>query len=377
MRVDASGRIVALAPCRSRAPASLILPGLVNAHVHLQLPPLEPRRAFVPWIRAVLQDRSTSSTADHLRRGEANLRQLVQDGVCAVGEVDSTGHSPTILRELPVAGLCYQEVVGFDLDVGAARRVLEERLVSGSRWCPLGLSPHAPYSVSPALFREVARTRRPLTVHVAETPEEVQFLEHGTGPFRDLLVTLGKLPPRFKAPGRGPVEYLDHLGLLSPRSLLVHAQHASTAEVELIRERRAPVVVCPGTIRYFQRQAPPIETWLQQGICVALGTDSRASNRTLSLRSELATARTMWPALSPETLLRMVTTNGGRALSRPGCGRLFVGGPASFVTLPLEDVNALQDVLEGFVTGDVQPTATWLRGRRYAGRSVEAASTAS
>lgn len=378
IRVDAAGRIVALARCRpSQAPPDLILPGLVNAHVHLQLPALASPRAFVPWIRAVLRDQSHATSADHRRRGAATLGQLVRDGVCAVGEVDSTGQSPTILRTTPVAGRCYQEVVGFDLDARAARRLLKERMVSGSRWCPLGLSPHAPYSVSPALFREAARTRRPLAVHVAETPDEVQFLQDGTGPFRELLGDLGRLPPDFKPPGKRPVEYLDELGLVSPRSLLVHAQHISTAEMELIQQRGAPVVVCPGTIRYFQRQPPPVAGWLQQGIRVALGTDSRASNQTLSLRSELAAARNMWPTLCAETLLLMATANGGRALSRPGCGRLVVGGPASFITLPLRHVNELQDVLESFVTGDVAPTATWLRGRSCVGGSVEAALTTS
>ncbi len=375
IRVDTAGRIVGLATCRQRqAPPQLILPGLVNAHVHLQLPPLRTqRRSFVPWVRAVLRDRGSATAAEHRRWGTAALRELVRDGVCAVGEVDSTGASPAILRAVPVAGRCYQEVLGFDLDQAAARRLLKERLISGSRWCPLGLSPHAPYSVSPALFREVARAGRPLTVHVAETPEEVEFLRHGSGPFRDLLAELGKLPPAFRAPGKGSVAFLDEFGLLSPRSLLVHAQHVSAEEVELIRKRRAPVVVCPGTIRYFHRRPPPVAKWLQQGICVALGTDSRASNDMLSLRAELAVARTLWPALSSETLLMMVTANGGRALSRPSCGRLVPDGPANFITLPLDNANELQAVLHGFVTGEVAPTATWLRGRHCAGRSVEAA----
>ncbi len=377
-----AGRVVALSTCRARqAPPQMILPGLVNAHVHLQLPALgTPRRSFVPWVRAVVREQAAATSDDNWRRGMAVLRQLVDDGVTAVGEVDATGTSPAILRALPVAGRCYQEVLGFDLDTKAARRLLARRLISGSRWCPLGLSPHAPYSVSPALFREVIRAKRPLTVHVAETREEVEFLRHGKGPFRDLLSELGKLPPAYRPPGKGPVEYLHELGLLSPRSLLVHAQHVSPAEVELIEKQRAPVVVCPGTIRYFRRRPPPVATWLSRGICVALGTDSLASNQAcspplppaLSLRAELTVARDLWPALPPEALLSMVTVNGGRALSRPGCGRLAPGGPANFITVPCQSGYRVQDMLEGLVSGEVAPAATWLRGRR-ARRSVEAA----
>ncbi|MHC4515976.1 MAG: amidohydrolase family protein [Planctomycetota bacterium] len=380
IRVDGAGRIVSLARCRARkAPPRLILPGLVNAHVHLQLPALKRRhRSFLAWVRAVLRDRRVATDEDHRRRATAALTALVADGVTAVGEVDSTGLSPAILRSLPVAGRCYQEVLGLDLDARAARRLVQQRLISGSRWCPVGLSPHAPYSASPALFRAVARTGRPLSVHVAETPEEVEFLHRGRGPFRDLLAELGRLPPAFRAPGKGPVAFLDALGLLSPRSLLVHAQHVSAAETKLIRRRGAPVVVCPGTIRYFRRRPPPVARWLREGICVALGTDSRASNETLSLRSELAVARALWPELSAETLLAMATCNGGRALSRPSCGSLIPDGPANFITLRLSDAHELRDVLQGFVAGQIVPDATWLRGGRFrVRRSVEAASVTS
>ena len=368
------GRIVSVARCRARqAPPGLILPGLVNAHVHLQLPTLGRRpRNFLAWIRAVLRDREGATDEDHRRRGSTALRDLVRDGVTAVGEVDSTGNSPSILRAIPVAGRCYQEVIGPDVTGPAARRLVQQRLISGSRWCPAGLSPHAPYSVSKALFRAVARTRRPFTVHVAETPEEIEFLRHGRGPLWDLLSELGRLPKGFRAPGKGAVAFLDTLGLLSPRSLLVHAQHVTNDEVELIRRRGAPVVVCPGTIRYFRRRPPPVAKWLREGICVALGTDSRASNETLSVRSELAVARSLWPALSAETLLSMVTANGGTALLRKSCGRLVSGDPASFIALPLKNARELPDVLDGFVAGQMPPLATWLRGRRFrARRSVE------
>ena len=312
--MDPVGRIVGVSRCRWRdAPPRLILPGLVNAHVHLQLPALPRRhRSFSTWVRAVLRERGQSTPEDHRRRAAAALRELVGDGVTAVGEVDSTGESPAVLRAVPVGGRCYQEVVGFDLANKAAASLVRERMIPGSRQCPGGLSPHAPYSVSPSLFRAVVRAGRPMTVHVAETPEELEFLQRGRGPFRDLLEELDRLPAGFRPPGQGAVAFLDSLRLLSSRSLLVHAQHVSPDEVELIRRRRAPVVVCPGTIRYFRRRPPPVPRWLQQGICVALGTDSRASNETLSLRHELSIARSLWPGLNSESLVSMVTGNGSR-----------------------------------------------------------------
>jgi cytosine/adenosine deaminase-related metal-dependent hydrolase len=365
-----AGRVVFVGPLRrgSRVPPRAILPGLVDAHVHLQIPPLDrPCRRFVDWLRAVMRARHRCGWDDHVAQADAAVAGLLNEGVTAVGEVDSTGASPVVLRRHRVAGSCYREVTGFDLDAAAAADLLDRSSGPGSRFCRAGWSPHAPYSVSRHLFRAVHTRGRPLAIHVAESAEEEQFLAHGSGPFRDLLEELGRLPAGFRPAGVGAVTMLSRLGLLGPGTTLIHAQHISRREAQLVAKRGSPVVVCPGTIRYFRRPAPPVAEWMAMGIPVALGTDSLASNTRLSLRHELQLARSLWPALSPATLLGMVTEAGGRAVGRAGVGQLRRGGPASLVVAEMTapaTARGIAAFLDEFTAGGARVTEVWLRGRR-------------
>jgi len=305
--------------------------------------------------------RHHTTKADHLATGRAALRSMIRDGVVSVGEVDSTGLSPGILRETDMSGLCYQELVGFDLGRREAHAMVQQRGLPGTRRCRAGLSPHAPYSVSLNLLKACQTRGRPMAIHVAETPEEVQFLRDGRGPFRELLEQLEKIPDGFRPPGVSPVQWLERAGVLGPGTSLIHAQHVTRDDVERIARSGSPIVVCPGTIRYFRRRPPPVPEWLDLGIPVALGTDSLASNTGLSIREEMAEARRMWPQLSPETILEMATGNGHRALSLTATPGLRRGGPASFLVLRCDDDG--RDCLEALTSNEDAPAQVWLRGR--------------
>ncbi|MDP6929767.1 MAG: amidohydrolase family protein, partial [Planctomycetota bacterium] len=235
--VIAHGRIVSIRRLvrRARVLDCAVFPGLVNAHAHLQLGRLgHVERRFLPWVRAVMPAARETSRQDLARRAQRSIRSLVRSGTTAVGEIDSTGLSSAELRSTGLAGRCYQELLGHDLGPQAARRELISRGVQGSRPCPAGWSPHAPYSVSPALFRAAARSGLPLMVHAAETEEEMQFLHTGRGPFRDLLEELGRIPPGFKPARLGAVRWLDRLGVLDSSCAVVHAQHLEEGEAELL-----------------------------------------------------------------------------------------------------------------------------------------------
>ncbi len=368
---DTTGRIVRVgrAPKGAKVQDLAALPGLVNAHAHLQLEGVGPApTTFVSWVGAVMASRARADQRTLRANAVANLRALLRDGCTAVGEIDSTGLSPAALRTVPFAGRCYQEVTGFHLDATSARELVAHRRAQGSDHCPASMSPHAPYSVSPALFAECARGRVPISVHAAELPEEQQFLREGTGPFRELLVRLGRLPEGFRAPGVGAVRHLERLSLLRPTTLLVHCQELERGDAARIAAGGASIVVCPGTIDYFGRTPPPVGEWLRRGIPVALGTDSRASNRAMSMLEELSAAARMWPSLGPSTLFAMATAHGGRALCRPGLGLLRRGARADIFAVAAEGRSSA-DVLESVVRGSLRPRATWLAGRMHRARS--------
>lgn len=361
----AGGRVEAVEELPSASGLdNLLLPGLVNAHVHLALPALDGgARRFDRWVQEVMAARQGLGEVGGARLAEQHAASLLADGVTAVGEIDSTGASPAALQAVPLAGRCYRELTGFHLDAAGAQALLQDAPAVGTAACHPGWSPHAPYSVSPALFGALRDSGQALAVHVAEIAEEVEFLQHGTGPLRSLLEDLGRLPPGWQAPRQGPVQYLDELGLLGPRCQLVHAQLTSAADAARIAARGAPIVICPGTIEYFGRPRPDLHRWLELGIPVALGTDSRASNTGLSLREEMRRLRTWWPDLSAERVLAMATQAGGQALARPGLGRIQPGGAADL--LEIECRGSPDRAIEDFTRATQQPRRIWLGGARH------------
>lgn len=360
---DAQGILRSVRRARGPALDLLVVPGLVNAHVHLQLAPLQRhRRQFVPWVRQLMGERMHQSMADWEQAARVHLASLRTSGTTAVGEVDSSGASPALLHEAGFAGRSYRELTGFHLGPVEAKDLVAERLGRGTVRCGVGLSPHAPYSVSAALFRAARARRVPLSVHVAETAEEQEFLQHGTGPFKALLRDLGRLPAGFEPVGTGAIELLDRLGLLGPTTQLVHCQHLLRGDAERIARAGSPVVVCPGTIEWFGREAPPVPAWLRRGIPTALGTDSAASNREpLSMVAELARAGRLWPSLRPEQLLAMATVHGAAAIARPDLGVLGRGRAMDAVAWPACG-DRIGKVLERVLASAELPAFTWLRG---------------
>lgn len=348
----------------------LLLPGLVNAHAHLQLSAL-PRPAgpdFVAWLQAVISRRGQVGPLAAQARTERALDELLRSGCTAVGEIDSLGTSPALLHAIGMAGRCYQEVLGFDLDARAAANLVRVRARRGTVACAAGLSPHAPYSCSSALLRASRRATSHITVHVAEVEAELQLLRRGSGPMRRLLQRLGKWP-RAGVPRHGSsVEWLAGSGALDRRTLLVHLQVSSASDLDLVRRRRSPVVVCPATIEFFRRQPPDVPGWLRAGIVVALGTDSRASSRgPLSMVTAMALARRMWPGLPPASVLAMATRWAACAIGRPGLGRIAQGGRADLCAFRLPHRASWSDAVDAATAGDLPVHGTWLCGRRVHG----------
>lgn len=364
---DECGRIVSLR--RTRAPVEdvCVLPGLVDAHSHLQIAPMRPdEHRFVPWLHAVLATRATDSVSAERARTLARGRELLREGVTAVGDIDATGRGFDALARLPLRGRVYRELTGFHLDAVAARVLVRDRWRRGVGALRTGLSPHAPYSVSAALFAAARAARSPLAIHCAETAEEQAFLREGGGPFAELLARLGRLPRDFRPPGVGAVRWLERLGVLAPTTALVHCQELERGDDARIAAAGASVVVCPGTIEWFGRTPPPVPAWLARGIPVALGTDSPASSRHFSLRAELRAAARLWPQLRPQQVFAMATTAGGRALGLRGAGRLSRGGRADFLLLGgvADPARAVTTFVHG--GGDVvgvHIADRWLAGR--------------
>jgi cytosine/adenosine deaminase-related metal-dependent hydrolase len=363
----------------------IVLPGLVNAHTHLEFSelaePLAVTGGLPDWIARVVAARRTraagasGNTEDRvvaaIRRG---LAESVAGGVTAIGEIATAaapqayagpGPRVRVFREglgLRAAGVeAVPRGVAADLD----------RLTSAGIAC--GISPHAPYSVAASLGRRLlavaGRRRLPVAMHLLESGAEAELLARGTGPFRRLLEDLGAWDPAAPPALLPAAEWIGRLAT-ARRGIVVHATHIAhdpAALARLARHRnRLVVVVCPRTTWAISGTLPPLAILREAGIRVAIGTDSRASNPDLSV---LAECRTLVDAglVSPEEALRMATIHAAWAVGfERRAGRIAPGRPADLAIL--RPAASASEPCAAALDPATAVVATLRRGRVIAGR---------
>ena len=354
-----------------------VLPGLVNAHTHLELSYLRtavpPAERFLDWIRLLMARRREFLDAADPRILDAardGIREARAAGTALVGDISNTLVTVALLAEAAMPAVVFYELLKFDERdaVGRVQRARQQLDALPSHAdVRTSLAPHAPYSVAPLLFRAIRADldRHPFgpsTVHLAESAEEVQFLKTGEGPWRELLQELGVWASDWKPPGNGPVSYLADAGFLDRRVLVVHGVQCTAADRERLAAIGCTLVVCPRSNRHVGVGAPPIDAFYRAGIAVAFGTDSLASVEDLSVFGELAEARRIAPAVPARQLLESATLAGARALGFGGeLGSIEPGKRASLlaVSLPL----GADDVEEYLVSGIEPSQIRWLDAR--------------
>ena len=353
--------------------SSVILPGLVNAHTHLELSYLHerirPSSGFGAWVRQVISLRSAYPDPSHPDIVDAARRAIDgarAAGTALIGDISNSLVTVPLLQEAGMCARVFYELLGFterapEARVAEARARANAAAVDG---VPVSLAPHAPYSVSAALFKAIRAdlechpTDRS-SVHMGETPEEVELLTRGSGEIRDLLRELGRWPEEWRAPGAGPVEYLQNLGVLDSRMLAVHGVQFSASDLGELRRLGTTIVSCPRSNAYVGVGSPPLAEFYASGVPVAFGTDSLASVADLNLFAELAEARRIAPSVSARRLLDSATRIGAVALGfGDDFGTIEPGKRAALIA-----VNVPADVtdVEEYLVSRVRPLdVRWL-----------------
>ena len=363
-----------------------VLPGLVNAHTHVELSWLEgrvpPAASMHEWISAIVRTRRAATPGGRdteLAAARHAVSSMVATGTALVGDVSNSLMTPGMISEAGLGGVVFYELLGFNAadPAGAVRdawaRVNEARTnLTEPRGTPgnpveprlsFSVVAHAPYSVSPALFTAiVARAgRAPLSVHLAESPEELEFLRTGLGPIRRMLKSLGVWTETWRVPNCDPVQYVTDLGYLRPGTLVAHAVHVTDDGLERLRRARAVIVTCPRSNLWVGAGPPRLSHFYASRVPVAVGTDSLASSPTLSVFDELAEMRRLAPEVSAATLLESATRIGAEAL---GYGRDFgtlASGKRAVLTRVSIPAAGASDVEEYLVSGVPAPDITPLR----------------
>src|SRR6266513_508067 len=322
-------------------PQASLVPGLVNTHTHLELTHLAGKnseRDFAAWIRTLRSLKDATTPEAFLRSAELGVRDAWAAGVTCVADTGSTGAALEALARLGGRGIYYQEVFGPDpAHCAASMAELEHALARlsplASSPLSLGVSPHAPYTVSEPLYRAVAEFARgaglPVALHLAESSAETQLVQQGSGPFADALRARG-IP--VTAHHGSPVQYLVQLGVLQRATgwLCIHCVQVDGPDIESLRGAGVAVAHCPRSNRAHGHGTAPLAAFRRAGLRVGLGTDSVVSVGDSSLWAEAAAA-----GLDDEDALRMLTIEGARALGLEGeIGSLEVGKQADLAVFP-------------------------------------------
>ena len=345
----------------------VVLPGLVNAHTHLELSWMRarvpPGESMPEWAARLMALRRTLSADAAEPIGEA-VHSARAAGTSLVGDVTNTLAAYDVLVASDLGAAVFREVLGFSArdpeQVVADAQAQLNALMPMARLRP-SVVPHAPYSVSPALFHAVAAVAgaRAISVHLGESADEIRFLREGTGAWRDLLMGLGAWNEAWTPPGCGPVEYLDRFGLVTSRLLAVHGTHLDAHDLARLAHAGATIVTCPRSNRWTGAGSPPIEQFYSSGVRVAIGTDSLASVEDLNVFSELAAVRRLAPHAPASRILESATIHGAAALGFGSeFGTIAPGKRADLIAVRLP--RGVDDVEEYLLSGIEPPDVRWI-----------------
>jgi cytosine/adenosine deaminase-related metal-dependent hydrolase len=319
---------------------AVLLPGLVNVHAHLELPPLLDAvrsTSFPGWILNLIAAKRGLSLSDYAEAASANIRRLIETGTTTVGEISTHGASPGLLKRSGLRAVVFKEFIGMDPAAEFNSSLGPGRNTSLVRF---GLSPHTPYTVSEKALRSIAayalsRDLR-LAVHVAESSDEERLLQGKRSGLHEVYRAAG-WDPAWAPTARSAVQYLRAVGLLNSRLLAVHAVRVTDQDIKLMKNAHCSIAHCPRSNRELGVGRMPLGKMLDAGITVGLGTDSLASCPNLNMWDEMRAAYRLHArdGVTAEEIMAVATRKGAQALGFDNLGVLTTGNEADLIAAPL------------------------------------------
>lgn len=366
-------------------PGCVLLPGFVNAHTHLELTHFpswrlrssvdyNPRR-FTDWIIQLIKITRSMAAEDYPPSIGEGVRMCLESGTTAIGEILTNPAMAELYYHSPLAGRLYFELLGqepshFKSKLAAATAAVHQ----GEGQARFGLAPHSPYTIAQehlAAIRDTSALHSlPLSIHLSESRSEADFIFDGSGELASSFYPFVGWERFLGHPARcSSTELLDRYGLLTPTTLAAHCVHVSVADARILKSRGVHIVLCPRSNELLDVGRAPVHLFKKIGIPLALGTDSLASNNSLSLWDELRFALDTFPDdLTESDVLRMVTTGAAAALGiSASSGSLEPGKRADFQVVGNCD-GGEDGVLER-VMRDGHLQEVYVGGMRYAGNA--------
>lgn len=336
-------------------PGCVLAPGLINAHCHLDYTNMRgciaPPENFSDWIKSINALKRDFSTEDYLKSVMKGFDMLIDSGTTTVGNIEAFPELLPHLSPPPIRTWWFLELI----DV--RNRLYDETSLIGAlsffeqhpRWLGgFGLSPHAPYTASPELYRLAKscseRLQMPFTTHVAESVQEHEMFTNARGGLYDLMFKLGR---DCSDCGQGSaLSHLLELGLLTHNCLAVHVNYLQDYDFPALAETGVHVVYCPKCHSYFGHRPFQLERLREHGVNICLGTDSLASNNSLDMRSEMREAKLKHPQLTNRQCMEMVTLNPAKALNQEGrIGEITEDALADLVAFSMDEHSNPYDAI--------------------------------
>ena len=351
---------------------SAIVPGFINAHTHLELTNLHKslngNGNFTDWIRdlvAIKKDWSESEYAVSIRNG---IENSLKSGTTTVVDITRNGIALNELLASNIRKLLFFEIIDFDPDTAEDTIKDFKELISSistDDLLSIGIFPHAPYTVSDKLYRECKSVSEEcdirIATHIAETEDEIEFLTSGAGHFATLLNEF-KMLNKWKYPGLSPIKHLNNIGILNNECILIHCNYLTEDEIRIIEKSKSNVVFCPRSHGFFHHKEYPFSSLKDRDINIALGTDSLASNDTLSILDEMKFIRNSYPEIEPNYIFSMGTIAGAVAIQMDDhIGQLRPGYNADVAVINFKDTD-INNIYDGIFSQDSECVLTIVSG---------------
>jgi len=272
---------------------AVLMPGLINSHAHLELPPLLEAirgRTFPNWVLNLIFAKKKLLREHYVQAASTNIDTLIKTGTTTVGDICTHGVSPTLLERSGIRAVVFHEIISMAATVTSSKFIVSCLNNQPYAIIQNGISPHSPYTVSESVLRQLIMLLKKRTVklsmHIAESKDEISLLQGRRSGLQGLYRFAGwdlNLAPR----GKSSFEYLQRIGFLSPALLAVHAVHVTDEDILRIKRSKVSVAHCPRSNKETRVGRMPLKKFLDADIPVGLGTDSLASSPSLNMWDEM------------------------------------------------------------------------------------------
>src|SRR5579871_6680330 len=329
---------------------TVLLPGFINAHCHLDFTGFKGRvryqGGFRDWLRKMAVKTRATGAAEFKKAIQKGIKESLDYGTTTLCDISTSWESYSLLRQSALRAFVFFEMIDMaQPSTKAYCRQFQEKLRALTHAHPptptfqWGLSPHTPFTVSKELLEWTGKYLNehrdvPTTIHVGESREEANYFKKGKGPMAERIKVLN---PDWNIPRHTtPLQYLNESGWLPKLDLAVHCNIVDQRDMKLLAKNRITVVHCPGSHDYFSHPPFKYQSLRRHRIPVCLGTDSLASNRSLSLFREMRLFKKNQPQVPAEEILSMVTVKPAQALGLGHhLGRIKPGYLADLIGVPL------------------------------------------